>query len=199
MSSNRILRGAALLGAASLIVGAFVAVPAQAKSTKPAAKACKAFKAKTDGKGQPTSVVTDKATADAPVEVTVPTAAGVGLSSPDGPSGDTPAGGATHTYYNVQVDSKAKMANLHVRLEYTPVLDYDLYLRSEGAALAYSAGFSVPVPAQGLDGTGFGGHTEVGSENIDGWPAPDCSGYTVDVVSATTPGVDVTLKFWLAK
>jgi hypothetical protein len=195
MSSNRILRGAALIGTAGLILGAFVAVPALAK--KPAA--CKVFKAKTDGKGQPVSVVTDAATADKPVTVTVATTAGAGLSSPDGPSGDTPAGGPTHTYYNVQVDSKAKSARLYVRAEFAPVLDYDLYLRDEGAALAYSAGAPAPIPAQGLDGTGNGGHSEVGAENIDGWTAADCAGYTVDIVSATTPGVDVTLKFWLAK
>lgn len=194
MSSNRILRSAALIGAAGLILGAFVAVPAGAKP-----KACKAFKAKTDGKGQPTSVVTDAATADKPVTVTLATAPGAGLSSPDGPSGDIPPGGPTHAYYNVQVDSKAKTANLHVKLEYLAPLDYDLYLRSEGAALAYSAGFSAPVPGTPVDGTGNGGHTDIGSENIDGWPATDCAGYTIDVVSATTPGGDVTLKFWLEK
>ena len=193
MTGNRIVRGAALIATAALILGAFVAVPAQAKKSS----GCKKFVARTDGKGQPLSVVTDKATADKPVTVTVSTPPGAGLSSPDGPSGDQ--GPAAHTYYNVQVDSKAKSANLYVRAEYPPMLDYDLYLRTEGAALAYSAGFSVPVPAAGLDGTGNGGHTEVGSENIDGWPAADCSGYTVDLVSATTPGVDVTLKLWLAK
>jgi hypothetical protein len=195
MRPNQFVRSIAMAGAACLILGAFVAGPAQAK--KPAA--CKPFKAKTDGKGQPLSKVTDAATADKPVEVTVATAPGLGLSSPDGPSGDTPPDGPTHAYYNVQVDSKASTASLYVKAEYTPALDYDLYLRSEGAALAYSAGFSVPIPAAGLDGTGSGGHTEVGSENIDGWPATDCSGYTVDIVSATTPGGDVTLKFWLAK
>jgi hypothetical protein len=195
MTVSKIVRGAALVGAAGLIAGAFVAAPAQAK--KPAA--CKVFKAKTDGKGQPVSVVTDAATADKPVEVTITTPPGVGTSSPDGPSGDLPPGTAGHTYYNVQVDSKAKSANLHARLEFVPALDYDLYLRSEGAALAYSAGFTVPVPEQGLDGTGHGGHSEVGAENIDGWPAADCSGYTVDIVSATTPGTDVTLKLWLEK
>lgn len=193
MTSRRVARTIAIFGAVATILGAFAAPQAVAK--KPAA--CKKFKAKTDGKGQPLSVVTDTATADKPVTVTVSTPPGVGLSSPDGPSGDQPEGGPGHTYYNVQVDSKAALANLYVQAEFPPVLDYDLYLRSEGAALAYSAGF--PVPVGPLDGTGNGGHSGIGTETIDGWPAPDCSGYTVDVVSATTPGVDVTLKFWLDK
>jgi hypothetical protein len=195
MRSKTILKSAAVAGAACLVLGAFVAAPASAKKG-----ACKKAKAAGIGKGAAVSVVTDKATEDAPLEVTLATAPGAGLSSPDGPGGDTPAGGPTHAYYNVQVDSKAKSSKLFVRAEYPPGLDYDLYLRTTyGSSLAYAAGFNAPIPAAGLDGTGFGGHSEVGAEQIDGWIGSDCTSYVIDVVSASTPGGDVTLKLWLTK
>ncbi|HEY7874587.1 MAG TPA: hypothetical protein VIG64_05640 [Actinomycetota bacterium] len=193
--SRKLVKTAAIAGAACLVLGAFAAAPASAKKG-----ACKKMKPAAEGKGQPISVVTDKATEDAPLAVTVATAPGAGLSSPDGPGGDTPEGGPSHAYANVQVDSAAKSAKLFVRAEYTPGLDYDLYLKTNySSTVAYAAGFNVPVPAQGLDGTGFGGHTEAGAEQIDGWISADCAGYLVDLVSAATPGGDVTLKFWLAK
>jgi hypothetical protein len=176
------------------MLGALVAAPAEAKK----GGACKKAKASGIGKGAPVSVVTDKATEDAPLSVTVATDPGAGLSSPDGPGGDT--GNTAHAYYNVQVDSAAKSSKLFVRAEYVPGLDYDLYLRTNyGSSLAYAAGFNAPIPAAGLDGTGFGGHSEVGAEQIDGWISADCAGYVIDVVSASTPGGDVTLKFWLTK
>ncbi|MGH2754600.1 MAG: hypothetical protein ACRDLB_09210, partial [Actinomycetota bacterium] len=87
----------------------------------------------------------------------------------------------------------------YVTLEHTPGWDYDLYIRDDGGnGLAYSAGFLAGAP-EFLGGTGNGGHTGVGSENIDGLTTADCTGYLVDVISATTPGEDVTLKLWLGE
>jgi hypothetical protein len=78
------------------------------------------------------------------------------------------------------------------RLRPLPADDLRLLARIRG-------GRQRPVPVAGLDGTGAGGHTEVGAEQIDGWISPDCAPYVIDLVSASTPGGDVTLKFWLAK
>jgi hypothetical protein len=203
MKSRRIFKTAAVVGASALILGAFVAGPAQAKKKKPKKPAvCAPYVPGELGTGQPISVVTDAATADKPVEATVATEPGLGFTSPDGASGDE--GRPSHVFYNVQVDSAAPGAYLYVREEFQEGTEYDLFLRdATGAALAYAAGANqtptaVPDPiGLGLDGTGNGGHSEFAAEQIDGYSATDCAGYTVDVGSAITPGGDVTLKFWL--
>lgn len=205
MTNGRIVRSLALIATASLVLGAFVAGPADAKKKKkkkPKAAACAPYTPGEAGADAPVTVVTDAATEEAPVEVTVSTAEGLGFSSPDGASGDT--GPTSHAYANVQVDSATSGRGLYVRVEFTPAFDYDGYLRtSDGTAVAYSAGFNqAPMPAGdptgfGLDGTGHGGHSEQGAEQIDGWPTADCDGFTYDIVSAGTPGEDVTVKYWL--
>ena len=204
MRSPRFIRTVAVVGMSALVLGAFVAGPADAKKKKKPKKpaACAPYVPGENGADAPVTVVTDAATAEAPVEVTVATAEGLGFSSADGPSGDT--GHTSHAYANVQVDSAASGRGLYARVEFTPTFDYDGFLRtSDGTAVAYSAGFNqAPMPAGdptgfGLDGTGHGGHSEQGAEQIDGWATNDCDGFTYDIVSAGTPGGDVTVKFWL--
>jgi hypothetical protein len=191
MRSTTLVRTISLGAAVALALGAFLATPALAGK----AKKCGAYKPGADGAGKPITLVTDAATKDKPVSVTVSTQPGAGFSSAT-EGGDM--GPTSHAYANVQVVSKAASAKLYVRLEFTPIFDYDLFLRtSDGTAVAYSAG---GAPYAGpLDGTGNGGHSEAGAENIDGALSARCSGYTVDVSSATTPGGDVTVKYWLAK
>lgn len=199
MRNGRIIRSLAVVALASLVMGAFMVAPADAKKKKKKPKACATYVPGENGADAPITVVTDAATEEAPVEVTVATAEGLGFSSAEGPSGDE--GHTSHAYANVQVDSAASGAGLYARVEFAPTWDYDAFLRTaDGTAVAYSAGFNqVIVPAFGLDGTGHGGHSEQGAEQIDGWTTSDCDGYTYDIVSAGTPGGDVTVKFWLGE
>lgn len=202
MRSSKLIRTTAVVVGAALVFGAFVAAPAEAKKKKKHKKpaACAPYVPGEAGADQPITVVTDAATADAPVEVKLSTDPGLGFSSSDGPSGDE--GATSHAYTNVQIDSAAASRGLYVRVEFAPTWDYDLFLRSsDGTAIAYAAGYNVaPVSdplGVGLDGTGHGGHSEQGAEVLDGVDSPDCTGYTIDVSSASTPGGDVTVKYWL--
>ncbi|HWL64828.1 MAG TPA: hypothetical protein VNP73_02545, partial [Actinomycetota bacterium] len=173
-------RTVAIVACAALLLGAFVAAPAEAKKKKkkkkaPVAAVCAPYAPGEKGGDQPVTVVTDASTAEAPAEVTISTAPGLGFSSEQG-EGNPDEGATSHTYANVQVDSANPSAGLFVSIEFTPVFDYDLWLRdSNGTALAYSAGSSPPTPL--TDGTGNGGHSDVGSENIDGYLTADCAGF----------------------
>lgn len=206
MKSGRLLKATALVGAAALILAAFVAAPAEAKKKRKVKKppACAAMTPWEPAAGAPVGVVTPAATKDAPLTATVATDAGVGTSTND------PEDGATgtlvsHAYYNLQVDSATPSAYLYVRVEFPPTTDYDIYLRNpDGTSDTYSGGtapWTDPTGMIGIDGRGHGGHSEGGpggaSENIDGAAATDCQGFTLDIVSATTQGADVTVKAWL--
>ena len=188
---TRTVRTIAVVASIAMILGAFIAAPADAKKKKKKAPAvCAAYTPGEKGAGKPIAVVTDAATADKPVEVTVSTQAGLGTSSEEGEGNDD--GMTTHDYTNIQVDSAKPSAGLYLSVEFPPYYDYDLFLRdSYGTSLEYSAGFGV-VPG-GTDRS----QNDFGAETINGYPAPDCSGYLVDISNATTPGGDVTVKFWL--
>ena len=192
---SKTLRSLAVLASAALVVGAFVA-PADAKKK---AKKCAPYASPSWAVDAETTVLTDKATADAPVEVELTTAPGVGFTSADDPSGGT--GDVTKVYHNVVVDSAAASAPLSVRVEYAPVWDYDLFLRiPAGPSLAYEADFNPataagPTPVGGMEGA----HAEPGASQIDAYPSPDCAGYTIDVSSAITAGGAVTVKMWLGE
>ena len=164
---------------------------------------CAAYKSGSMGAGKPLAVVTDKATSKKPLSVKVSTGPGLGLTSttPDAGPGSGDTGSVTHNDVNVQVNTATRSTGLYIRVEFAPYEDYDLYLRDKtGSAVAYVGGFNViPVPGTFLDGTGNGGHSEMGAEQIDGYPVKNCAGFTVDIVSATTPGGPVTVKYWLGK
>lgn len=203
MRNGRTIRTLAVLASAALVLGAFTASPADAKKKrkKKAKKppACAPYQPGEAGADAPITVVTNAATEEKPVELEVETAEGLGFSSAEGPSGDE--GHTSHAYSNVQVDSAKSGAGLYARVEFAPTWDYDIFLRtSDGTAAAYAAGFNqVIVPAFGLDGTGHGGHSEQGAEQIDGFATADCDGFTLDIVSAGTPGGTVTVKYWLGE
>jgi hypothetical protein len=141
-----------------------------------------------------TTIVTDEATEEKPIEVPVDTGPGLGFTSTD-PGGDT--GPTSHTYHNIQVDPKAKTTGLYVRVEYLEAFDYDLFLRlADGTAVAYEADFNpAPVGAGGTDG----GHAEQGAGQIDGYEANNCDGFTMDIASAISPGGEVTMTLWLGE
>jgi len=191
MKSPRILRATAVVGAAALILGAFVAGPADAKKKKKVKKpvVCAAYTPAEEGAGAPISLVTDAATADAPVTVAVAAEPGLGV-------GGLAEQGIAHTYVNVQVDSAATATALNIRLEMPEHEDYDLaVLNPDGSQAAAAQGFN-PEPAVYNDNTN-GGHTEVGAEVIDALPTNDCQGYTLDISTASGMGGELTVKYWL--
>ena len=184
----KLTKAVAVVAMASLVVGAFAVVPAEAKKKK----GCATYQPGANGDGQPITVVTDAATAEKPVTIELETAAGVGMgrdaSSPEGQH-------VSHAYANIQVDSAAPSASLFVSVAFTEAFDYDLYLdTADGTQLAASAGFG-PVAFGASDYE----HSDFGSETIAGFPANDCDGYTANIVGATTPGETVTVSAWLEK
>lgn len=191
----RVTRTIAVLASAAMLVGAFAAVPAEAKKKKKKKKAaaCATFTPSEKAKGAAIVTVTDAATADKPVEVKLATQPGLGFSSEEG-EGNPDEEFTTHAYANLQVDSASPSTGLYVVLEFAPMWDYDLWLRDgTHTALEYSAGFG-PVGA-GTDHQ----HSGVGSESIEGMPVADCQGIVVDVADAAGPGGEVTLKYYLGE
>ena len=186
------LRALAVVASAALLVGAFGAVPADAKKKKKPAS-CKPYVPGEKGaKGGEPVLVTDAATSDSPVTVKVATAPGLGFSSEEG-EGNPDEEATSHSYANFQVDSASPSRGVYVKLSWSPpVWDYDLWLRDGShAPLEYSAGFG-PV-GSGTDHQ----HSNVGSESIEGMAVSDCQGITVDIANAAGPGGEVTLTYWL--
>lgn len=189
----RTIRTLAVVASTALVLGAYVAAPAEAK------KKCAKYAAPDWAADAETTVVTDKATADAPIEIELETGPGLGFTNPDYPGDET--GEVSHSFHNVVVDSKAKSGNLFARIDYAPAWDYDLFLRlSAGPAVAYEADFN-PATVAGPSGIGTleGASAGPGFSQIDGYPVPDCYGYTVDAASGIAPGGGITLKLWLEK
>lgn len=187
MKSGRIFKAIAVIATASLVVGAFAAVPAEAKKKKK--KGCATYQPGTNGEGAPFNLVTDAATAEKPAALEVDTGPGLGIGrDPEGEGAHV-----SHAYANLQVDSAAPETTLFVQIEFTEAWDYDVYLdTSDGTEVANSAGFGNQT---------FGSeyaHSEFGSETIQAFPVNDCDGFTIDVVGATTPGETVGVKYWVA-
>ncbi len=194
---TRTIRTIAVVASAALLVGAFAAVPAEAKKRKKGKKkapaACAAYTPGEKGAGQPITVVTDAATAEEPVEVALDTAPGLGFSSEEG-EGNPDEGATSHAYTNLQVDSAASSTGLYVMIEFQPTWDYDLWLRDAShVPVEYSAGFLVET---------FGSdraQSDLGSESVQGVPVADCAGFTVDAANAAGPGGEITVKYWLGE
>ena len=187
MRNSRLVRSLAVMALASLVLGAFVAAPAEAKKKKK----CAALAVGENGAEQPINVVTDAHTAEAPLEIPLETEAGLGAGRDPGGFGAH----VSHVYVNIQVDSKASSAPLNTGLEFGTVYDYDLYLdTTDGTEVANSAGYG-PVD----DGSTEDSRHDFGSELIYGIETADCDGYTLDVVTATSPGGEVLLKLWLGE
>lgn len=197
--TSKSMRQIAVLASATLLLAAFVAGPADAgkRKKKPPVPVCTPYASPEWATDAETTVVTDAATAEAPVEVVIATDAGLGLTSTDGSAGDE--GAPSHKYHNIQVDTAAAAAKLFVRAEFTPAWDYDLFLRlADESSVAYEADFN-PATAEGQTPVGGyeGGHSEPGASQIDGYSSTDCAGFTVDLASGITPGEDVTVTIWL--
>lgn len=156
------------------------------------ANSCPAYVPGEQGATAPTSIVTAAATEEKPVEVTI--------AAPAGDPTSVPA-----TYQNIQVDAAAAEAGLYVRYEFPTEEDHDIYLNyADGSEAAHAAGFNqapfVPNnPVFFTDGTGAGGHSEQGAEQLDGIRSGDCAGYTLQMDSFLSMGGDMTLKLWLGE
>jgi len=161
--------------------------PTPSSSPSSGGGSCPAYTPGEQGAGKPTSIVTDAATAEKPIEVAVEVGEGVPESPENAP-----------VYYNVQVDAAAAEAGLYVRLEFEDPEDMDMYLNhASGEEAAHVGGYNpAPVIPGQTDGTGDGGHSEVGAEQLDGIRTADCGGYTVDIRPFQKTAGEKTLKFW---
>ena len=194
------IRSVAVLASAGLLMGAIVgSTPAQA------AKRCSKFKPGTPATDSNTDAVkstkvkkiTDRYTAKKPLTIKFSHGPAAWLlANPQDPTSSSQVPIVEDTkWFNFQVDSKKRFVGLYIRQEWpTPsASDLDLYMYDRsGARVGTSGEFNV-APGTGL-GTGEGG---MGYEQISGFGATDCSGYTVESRAFTTHGENVTLKVWL--
>ncbi len=161
------------------------------KKPSPPVLACAPYEPGEQGAEAETTVVTDAATEEAPVEVEID--APMGLPEQDAEFGDA------HVVHNIQVDSSNSEAGLYVRYEFQERRDYDLFLNyASGGEAARAAGFNT-APEGPLDGTGNGGHSETNAEQIDGLRSPDCQGYTARLSTYLGEGGSLVLKLWLGE
>ena len=159
----------------------------KAPKPKPPVASCPAYVPGEEGAGAETSIVTDAATEDKPIELAI-----------DAPMG-IPEVSAGHVFQNIQVDTAGAESGLYVRYEFPVYEDHDIYLNyADGSEAAHAGGFN-PTPVAVLDGTGSGGHSEQGAENLDGIRSADCAGYTLDMTSFASEGGEMTLKLWLGE
>lgn len=200
MKSRRIFKVTAVVGATALILGAFVAGPADAKKKKKVKKpaVCAPFTPAEQGAGAAVTPVTDAATKDAPVVAKVTAAKGIGTGTGEETVDSVTTSQISHAYVNVQVDSAAPATALSIRLEMPANEDYDLeVLNPDGSQAAAAQGFN-PEPTVYNDDT-HGGHTEKGAEVIDALATNDCQGYTLDIATASGMGGELTVKYWLGE
>jgi hypothetical protein len=198
MKGGRITRTIAVAAAASLVLGAFIAGPADAKKKKkPTGPTCPAATPAepqahssnaADAAKVPVVNIPLTATAEAPVTVELK----------HGPAAHDPAQGTPiqedTLYYNFQIVAPAE-TGAYVRLEWpSQESDFDLYMYDNTGAEVANSGAYNPAPVPGvLDAGGNGG---TGFESIPGYPAAACSVYTVESKAFLTPGDTVTLKVW---
>lgn len=192
--TGKTIQRLAVLASASLVLGAFIAAPADAKKRKKKKPpVCATYVPGENGADQEINVVTEAATEEAPLAITA--TVGPGLGAGRDPEGE--GANVSHAYVPIQVDTKAPTGGaLYVKASWTVVPeDYDLYLdTSDGTEVANAAGYG-PVD----DGSTEDSEHALGSETIISIDTPDCGGYTLDLVGAMTPGGDVELTMWLGE
>ncbi len=165
------------------------------KKEEPKVEACAPYQPGEQGAEAETVVVTDEATEEKPVEITVTHDPAV--------EGISPSGEEASTFHNIQVDTSAAEAGLYVRYEFPFYEDHDMYFYyPSGTEAARVAGFN-PAPvalAFGCcDGTGRGGHSEQGAEVLDGLRTADCGGYDTKFLNYMGEGGEYTIKIWLGE
>ena len=206
MKAGRSIRTLSVVASAALILGAFVA-PADAKKKKPKPPPppppCAAFAPGEAGAEAPTTIVTDAATAEAPLVIELEADMGLaddlGLGEVDN---------TTSLFQNVQVDSANPNAGLYVKIEFEDRHDYDLYLLNDAGETAANSGVFNPIPEGATlpppltlgSGAPEGGWAAGSNyESVTGINTADCGGYTAQVKSYLTPGGTVTMSVWLGE
>lgn len=187
--------------AAAVVVGAFFALPAEAKKKKNKPVPCSAYAPGEMGAAAETVVLTDTATEEAPVEAKVTHA----MSTADIDQGLVSE--ASHAPLNIQVDSKLKDAGLYVLLEFPSRNDYDIYLYyPTGEEAASSHGFNTLIEAKtpgpfdlSNSSTNHAGESTSSSEKLIGVHTTDCGGWTLDTVNWLGQGGEMTVKMWLGE
>lgn len=161
---------------------------------KPPVASCAPYKPGEEGAEAETTIVTDAATEEKPVELD--------FDAPAGEANDLGLGvydGTASLYQNIQVDTQSADTGLYVRYEFPDRHDYDLYLNyPDGSTAANSGDFNV-APGEGLGSGSPEGGWEAGSnyEQVMGIRTADCAGYTARLVSYLTTGGATKLKIWL--
>ena len=196
-----------MLLTAALAMSVFAALPAEAKKKKKKKKkkppVCAPYLPGESGAEAETLVVTDAATAEAPVTH----AFSLDAYFFEGISVQGVPGAAPSSAINVQVDSAAPTAGLYVTFEFDARRDYDLYLRwPDGSDAASSHGFNPAIEAKGPEtfdpsntNGNHAGESTAASENIVGLITPDCGGYTVQFYNYFGEGGDFEAKLWLGE
>lgn len=197
MRSPRFIRTVAVVGMSALVLGAFVAGPADAKKKKKKKPAvCATFTPGEKGTDKPTIKVTDANTETAPAlqPVTLEPEVTEGIVS------------FSESVFNVQVDSAAKEAGLYILFEFQDRQDYDMNVwHTDGSYAARSHGFQ---PILGTEPTieeeagnlgGHAGESTSSSEKIVGLRTSDCGGWTVSAENYLGQGGDFEIKLWLGE
>lgn len=192
MHVNRFIRVLVCASTVALLLGAFSVPAAQA------AKKCPKFKpvapnspaeAAAEAPKQTIAKVTDKHTAEAPLVIEYEHGPGLWNTATQEPIEDDTK------FFNIQILSKAAAPALNIRQEWgTPSLsDMDLYLYdAAGEEVAVSGAANVaPVPIPGQTGA-------MGYEEILGFAAARCAGYTIESRNFMTEGEAMTLRIWLS-
>ena len=194
MRSGRTIRSVAVLASAALVLGALVAAPAAAGKKKCARYAPAAPQSNADTAAEAPSAkvlkVTARATEAKPV--TVELDQGPGFWIYDAELHQTPVIDSTQ-FVNVQVVGANK--GLYIRQEWaTPsISDLDLYMYDVTGAEVGGSGAFNPAPLPVISSQTGG----MGYEQVSGFDAPNCTGFTIESRSYATTGETVTLKFWL--
>ena len=167
------------------------------KGEAPSGDKCAAYVPGEQGAEAESLSITDAHTAEAPLEITIEQA--MGLGGPLIGGVPVPPDGTSHVIKNLQVDSKEAEAGLFIRYLFPAYEDHDLYVNyPDGSEAAHVGGFNA-VSAGPFDGTGSGGHSERGAEQIDGLRTPDCGGYTVDFSNYLGEGGEYIVQMWLGE
>ena len=201
MTSSKTIRSLALVASATLVLGAFVAAPAQAKKKPKKPPACPAAtyaEPATDSTSRPAPdaeiiKVTDAATAEAPVTVEYEHGAALWETATQTPvQEDT-------MWFNIQIDSAAPATGLYARLDWhvPSASDIDLYIWdgvTGDQAVNSGATNVVPVNAPFIAETGA-----MGYESVSGFAVADCANFLVESRAFTTAGETMTLTLWLGE
>lgn len=213
MKTHRFIRTVSVLASSALILGAFVAGPADAKKKKkakpPVPAGCPEFKPiePASPSGQTAEVleqevlkITDEHTEEAPLVLEYEHGAALWSINQVPIQEDT-------VFFNLQIDTAAADTGLYVFQEWAhaPGSDMDLYLwdGTTGEEATHSGSSNAapePLPPAPVVGDTHGQGTGAwGLESISGFPVNDCAGFTAESRAFSTAGEDMTMTIWLGE